>query len=960
MTPEGPRHQSSNHTLSSAALGNTFSGEMSGVRFEAPDRGRQGILVHHDGTGDAEPHTVRLPGIAGRYQRGSGIVYLLPTEWGDLYHADAVEVAKGEAWTRIGEDDAAEWSRTSLHRRIWLYVAHECWPITSPSPRVTEGRPPLAPELAPVTENLPAAREAWGALAQRLTPAGRLIVGLALTAPWIDRFGATSSVVSLWGEAGEGKSLLARVCAALYGDPEDGAGLFGTFNSSGQGLTAHAQDLAHLPIILDEAQSATADVEPQLIALAMGAQRKRSSRSGSAVRSAARWGGLVIVTGNAPLDLQHEMFDRRLLDVQVSDLWTGAPSAEDWLARAEWWAEVARALPTLAGWPWHDFTRRFEPGTPSAQDVLTGAHRIPMPGAGNLGMLGRLGVFGCQWLTEWTGADWTTGTWDAAAHLIADRAEAAHDPARDAARQLIDGYVTAPGLWTKLTDAREARGFPADDLRHRATCGIDHDHDAEGCNWLNVYPSVFRELVDMPLPRLGRTPFRRALYTNDGTDHLMRKLRQGETRTRVVTVCMGALDALAEPVEALTIPEELVPETMPLLNSAQQAPQRPASPAPRSSAPLTLIAPEEGREDPEETAPVVRVFAHSDDPDLGAALDRAAAEGTTDLIGPQQWEPSTAAGWDARGWTGQGSGNMHREDGGAVVRVWRIPTGRTTPAEYAEALRTFTEGTGLEFLTVPTLGHRLVIDHDGGKRPRWQLPDEQAEVWTPGEILHPRQWGDRHAEAAQYDRNKSYLSAITQANIAPLFYGEQFEHYGDSAPVDRSLAGMYRIIVPEWSSPLPAPHATEEPGAEVWTTPEVMRLYAELGIHPVIREAWLAPAHKVGHVHALAEQCKTWLAEYADSPAQMIPKAIYQSFAGSITSEHFKGQRYRLYRPDWGNSIADNSWCNVLRRVYKIHAADSRFVPVRVNVDAIYFPPDLPEPPGLPLGDGLGQFKREG
>ena len=139
-----------------------------------------------------------------------------------------------------------------------------------------------------------------------------------------------------------------------------------------------------------------------------------------------------------------------------------------------------------------------------------------------------------------------------------------------------------------------------------------------------------------------------------------------------------------------------------------------------------------------------------------------------------------------------------------------------------------------------------------------------------------------------------------------------------------------------------------------------MRLYQEQGVSPRIIEAWLAPARKIPHLHALAEQCKNWLADYADSPAQMIPKAIYQSIAGSMTSDFFRGRQYRVYRPDWGNSIADNSWANVVRRVYKIHAADQRFIPTRVNVDAIYYPSDLPTPPGMPLGEGLGQFKIEG
>ena len=918
-------------------------GEYAGYKYVAPDRGATGITVYPPAENGERPEAVTLPGIAGRYQRGAGLVYRLPTSWGEYYPADAVEVEKGEAWTRIGEDEAAQWSKKSPYRKIWQMVAAQ-WPIEGPSPRVTEGVPPLAPDLAPLMDSQPTAREAWAMLAERLTPTGRAVVGLALTSPWIDRIGATSSVVSLWGEAGEGKSLLARVCAALYGDPEDGETLFGTFNSSGQGLTAHAQDLSYYPVIVDEAQSATADVEPQLIALAMGAQRKRSSRSGAAVKSPARWGGLVIVTGNAPLGLRHEMFSRRLIEVQVSELWDGAPDKNDWDARAAWWADIAQLLPIMAGWPWKDFSSQFEPGQPSAKLIAQQIHSIPMPGAGNLGFLGRLAVFGCEWLSTWTNADWSTGVWEAMAQVIADSAENAFDPARDAARQIIESFVTQPGAWTPAIDSRDTYGYRAEDLS--SPCGITHEGH---CEWTNIFS--FPRIVDVPLARLGRTPFRRALYTPE-KNRLTRKVRQANARVRAVTACLGGLAELAEPTLPASLPEQ--PPESPQLEIVSNIADAPTAQQVPEQCQSNMDTPEE------ENQKRVRVFGHTEDNDVDRALDWAVSSGYTDIVVPQGWIIQHSGRWDARDWFGQGSGQMYREDG-ETVRVWPIPHGRTTPAEYAEALVTFREGTDLDFITVPTLGHKLVMDHESGKDPRWKLPEEQAELWTPDQILHPRQWGNRDNTAVtQYDRNRSYLGAITQANVAPLYYGEDFEHYGADAPVDRSLGGMYRIEVPNWNSPLPAPHATAEAGDEFWTTPEIMRLYQEQGVSPRIIEAWLAPARKIPHLHALAEQCKNWLADYADSPARMIPKAIYQSIAGSMTSEHFRGRQYRVYRPDWGNAIADNSWANVVRRVYKIHAADQRFIPTRVNVDAIYYPSDLPTPPGMPLGDGLGQFKIEG
>lgn len=934
-------------------------GSVADCHYVAPERGAQGIQVT---TGEGE--TITLPGILGRYQRGAGIVYLLPTPWGEPYHADAVELARGEAWERVGEHAAALWSKSSVYRTIWHEVA-TAWPLTAPSPRITEGRPPLAPPLAPLTEDEDTARDLWASMAHRLTPTGRMVVGLALTSPWIEPAGATSSVLALWGEAGEGKSLLARLCAALYGTSGPG-GLFGTFNSSGQGLTSHAQDLAHLPIILDEVQSATGDVEAQMRALVSGAERKRSSKAGSSVRSAARWGGLVITTSNEPSSLQHEMFDRRLLEVQVCDLWTGVPDVSDWNGRTAWWRTVADALTYMAGWPWHALTRQFVPGTASATGVCDAARTIPMPGTGNLGQLGTLACVGTQWLAEWTGEPtWNGGVWDASAAVIAERAEHQHDPARDAARAILDDYVTNPGAYTRGSD-REVRGFLSSAGDLTCVCGVNHDD--EECLWLNVYASAVREVMDMPLARLGRTKFRRAMHTPEGASHLTRKVRQSDgTRTRVATVCLGALADLAEPTAPAQRPEH-APE-VPVLDFPEPEPSPfdvQVAAMPTAGTVSVQVTEHNARsaadeEDEENEDRERRVFGHTDqDHDEDSTLDHAREQGLTDLVVPRKWRPQRCEKWDTHNWSGRSSGRLHAPDGHAI-RVWRVPTSRVSPEEYEKAQVIFRETTGLNFRSEPTLAHRLLLNADvQGKTPLWQLPAEQADLWVSSDVLHARQWGDRDDHAVtQYDRNKSYLGALTQANLAPLFYGEKFEQYGADAPVSRSLAGMYQIEIPTWTSPLPAPHANAEAGEVLWTTAEIMRLYAETGTEVRVIGAHLAPVHRIAAMEKLVVRCKNWLAEM-DGPERVIPKVLYQSVASSLTSESFRARRSRIYRPDWGNAIADNSWANVLRRAYKVYQADERFVPVRVNVDALYYPDSLPTPPELPIGDGLGQFKIEG
>lgn len=936
---------------------------MHGFWVEAPERGKHGIYVYalevNDDGMALEPRRAKrldngdkelvqtLPPVAGRFEKpGDGLQYLIPWEGGQ-YVAPATELHKRETWVKLGYRDASKWTAQHgwYYLDIWYEVAHR-WPLAPPSPRVTEGVPPLGPDLAPLTEDVNAARRAWAALAHRMTPTARLIVGMTLMSPWIDRCGAESSVMSVWGTGGNGKSMTAVVCAALYGDTEPNAGLFTDFNSAPQALGAMAQQHAYYPMILDEAASASADVEAQLTNLVKGAMRKRANRSGALTVSKARWGGLVLVTSNEPLELKHEMFDRRRFEVESSDLWVGLPS--DPTERAAYWDEVAANLDVMAGWPWLELCREFTPGEPSALDVRETVGAMPLPGADSAGKVARLGVLGCTWLADWTGEDaWADDAHDAAVAMCARQHAAKRDDARDASAAILASWVTAPAMWEADANSREAYGYQAS--VPGAVCSIPHE--GESCVWLDIYSTAFGLIVDVPQRRLAATRFKAALHLTEA-EGLTRKVLKDRRRYRVVTACTVALEALAESkpqAEALA------------LSAPKAAPMPKAEPttatfAPATEAPADSVAPSRAR-----SWAVAR-----DGEGMADALDRAEREGATDLVGFGAWGPRDLSnGWDAGAWQGLGSGSAMIRRGGAAIRVWRTPDADVTPTDYLAAVTDFMARTGrTEWTSVPALGQTLVREgkRDNRQEPRWQLHEAQADEWRTANVLHPRKWGTKPSSGVvRYDRNRSFLGAITQANLAPIYRGEEWTHYGSDAPVDRRYGGMYRVRIPDWSSPLPAPHANVAEGNETWTTPEVMRLYAELGYEqPTILEAWLAPTHAMPHLFGFTEQVKAWLAEHEGTSARMIDKALYQSFAGNLTGEHNRDKPGRIYRPDWGNAIADNSWANVLRRVYKIHAADPRFIPTHVNVDAIYYPDDLPMPPGLPMGTGLGAFKFEG
>lgn len=920
----------------------TLTGAIGDLTYSAPERGRWGITVT-----DKDDKTTILPGVAGRYERGSGLIYRVPSD--DDQHVireiPASDVTDVKAWTRWG------WTKPDRdHMTVWLTVARS-WPLISMSPTVLQGLPPLAPTLAPVTEDVDASRAAWAELAHYLTPTGRLVLGMALTSPWMEQAGTPPVVVHIHGEAGQGKTIMLHLAAALFGESR---ALVDTFDGTSNGISSAAQSRSYLPMMLDEVQSSTGSIEATLRALVMGASRQRADRSGSAVSHPGRWHGLALTSGNDPLDLSHEMFSRRMLEIESSDLWQNVP---DGLDRTDWWAERWASLKVLAGWPWEELQADFTPGTDAAEGVPSFAASLPLPGEGSLGLALRLAYAGCVWLADWTETeDWEAGALDAAAALILQRKEDAPDPVRDTARAILESHASQPGRWTVGDEDRaamDALGFM--DKNVSASCRVAHEGR---CSWLSIFSRSVADLAAASTQRLARTTFTRAVHAPVG-GHLTRKSRPvtGGTQARVLTVCLDALEILAD------FPDESEPAHTTTTNS------RPRLSGRGAGTDRTKGRPSKGRargRKPERdwtSERTQRVVVDAVDPsDITASLNAAADAGATDVVGDhRQWIIQRAQGWTST-WTAQGmSGMATRDSDGRTIRVWNGGSGVD-----AAALAEFYPVAPFPLVTPGSLVQKMLTSDEQGRTARLQLPDEQADLWTPDAVLHPVAYGDRatakDSGATQWDRNKSHLPALTQSHMAPLFYGEAFEHYGADAPVDKALGGMYRIEVPAWSSDMPAPHGTYEAGTEGWVSPEIMRLYRDLGMaQPRVIEAWLAPVHRVPAVEHLADQIKTWLTEFDGRPGRAFPKLMYQATAGTITSEHNRGKHGRVFRPDWGQAIRDNSWANVLRRAYKVHAADARYIPMHVNVDALYYPPELGEetPPELPMGTGHGMFKRE-
>lgn len=902
--------------------------------------GSLGVKVDIYRDGKAVAHHL-LPGIVGRYHKGDGVIYMVapapglllpmpgedaevPTKWGKVSHA-----------ARVAMKDplvAAEWFKLA-----------DSWTLTSPSPTVFEGVPPLAPDLVPATADETQAREAWGWLGRNLAPMGRFVVGLTLASPWMRRMSGTSMLVHLVGSGGSGKSVLAQVAAAVYGDPEEGVGLYSNFNATGQGMTASAQDLSYFPVIRDEVEGAD-DLEGQMKALLNGAQRQRSNRAGSAVRNPARWYGLVLTTGNDPLGFTKELFDRRLLEIDSSLLWGTAPvvgvdgaTAQD---RQDYWTSVIDMTRTVYGAPWAVLSRQYHPGPRQGDEtcaedlpeVIKGA--VPMPGESSLGVMGQVGTWGAMWLASWTGEQaWALGVHETAALAIAERSERRRDVVSETAQAVVVSMVEDAPLWTADVSIRGRIGHP--DTAVTGQCRVEH---AGQCRWFDVAVKTFKErFAPTTYDRLLKEGMRAALHVGaDGKS--ARKIRDGSgARPYYLTFCEGAMNELATPGSTLRRASEAMvaaaAPTLPLPLAPEPAPLTPA-PAP-VPAPVT-----------EEHSQVRQHVVGWVREDTTEALDAAVEAGCTDVVGSSHWVQVQIAGYHFGGSQtikhSVPSLMLTRDSDGRQVRVWQAMRGQT-PEETCQALTEFlprmpgrTKGDGKRarpgYTGSLSLVSALLQSPEclgKSRRPIFQIDQtgdtRQGDAWYSEAVAHPAGWGVRkvHDENGklvygddgmpipldldQWDRNNAYLVVIGNANLAPLWRGrdgeepERWTHYTETtdfdldaadAPVDPShFAGMYRVTIPDWSAEagrfahLPGPWGTVPPGRVLWTSPETVAFAREHGVNVTIHEAWLAPRHNVTTVGKTAARLRSMMDELEGSPARVIPKAAYQAFAGTLMIE---------------------------------------------------------------------------
>lgn len=127
-----------------------------------------------------------------------------------------------------------------------------------------------------------------------------LVIGAAVTSPYLRRLGQEPYVLHLVGDSSLGKSSAQLVAGAVVGDPRI---VVRCYNSTALGVGEMAAGLGVLPLILDELGAANLP-EPQVEALVFravaGFVRTRAKRSGGATTGGG-WCGVLIGSGNARL-----------------------------------------------------------------------------------------------------------------------------------------------------------------------------------------------------------------------------------------------------------------------------------------------------------------------------------------------------------------------------------------------------------------------------------------------------------------------------------------------------------------------------------------------------------------------------------------------------------------------------------------------------------------------------------
>lgn len=129
----------------------------------------------------------------------------------------------------------------------------------------------------------------------------RLLLAASLAAPIVGMLDGLTFLVHLWGTTGRGKTVSLMAAASVWGNPALGQ-LVRSFSSTAVGMEMLAGFLRHMPVCLDELQTAQykKNFDDTIYMLGEG-QGKTRGKSGGGLRATEQWKTVALTSGEQPI-----------------------------------------------------------------------------------------------------------------------------------------------------------------------------------------------------------------------------------------------------------------------------------------------------------------------------------------------------------------------------------------------------------------------------------------------------------------------------------------------------------------------------------------------------------------------------------------------------------------------------------------------------------------------------------
>ncbi len=204
-------------------------------------------------------------------------------------------------------------------------------------------------------------------------------------------------------------------------------------------------------------------------------------------------------------------------------------------------------------------------------------------------------------------------------------------------------------------------------------------------------------------------------------------------------------------------------------------------------------------------------------------------------------------------------------------------------------------------------------------------------------------------QRAEYDKRAMYLGAASSAKLgigAPEFHRH---------PTIWDQAGLWHVHVERYPTGLEMlPSIVEEDdAADSWQYTPVVELMRATGYTFHCTEAYIWQ-RQAQVFRPFYERVRAMRQASAHSPEELARvKRIYTVTFGILAHELKDARPGYLFRPDWFFGLVSYAKLIMWRQMQRVYLAEG-VAPSKVLVDAVTYPRLVM---GLPVGDGIGQFK---